>query len=601
MIKLETKSVVFSDSDSSFLYQEHKEHSSDYIDNVKGYCKSEESVEQGESIDTKTELHSSKEKVLDAGITITKDNTDKYPGDVFQEIAPLRNNRFEALNFPNPALFVSFYNANIRSGLVTLYDWQTTTLEEMGLTYIANDPYKLCLVTCNGSGKDAFIIASAVTWFCGCKIRSRCIVTSSSGVQLTSQTEGYIRSLCQSVNEYHNAEIFTIRQRLITCNLSGSEIRLFATDEAGKAEGYHPMDPNAEMMIVVNEGKSVSQEIHDALRRCTGYNYWLEVSSPGESIGFFYNAFKTWKRVKVVNTFMCPHLSAAEREQDKLDWGEDSPLYRSKHLALFTSVGGETIISRDFVISLLNRNYEHLFKDFEISVGIDLAAGGDETVITFVHGNKCIKEKAFIEADTETTADILEQTLINARIKKDHQYINADDGGVGKSIIDKLVRRGWNINRVNNQSPAIYKRQFGNRGAENWYRVKRIIEEGFFDVSTISEKTRDQLCERRYKKTLNSGRLFLESKKDAKAEGRKSPDRADALVLALMFRSIDDFIEAKTNKIDDRNKLRFNSQKELLEYYENNIQYGKDDPITWTRKSDNDKRCFGSINVALEQ
>lgn len=565
-------------------------------DNVRSSVESYNRQIEPNGIDTSL-YNIPKEDSVSNNTTITNANANIYPGDLSEVITPVKET-WEALQFPNPALFVSFYNNNIRSGKVTLYSWQTDRLEEMGHKYIANDPYKLCLVTCNGSGKDAFIIASAVVWFCGCKIRSRCIVTSSSGVQLTSQTEGYIRSLCQAVNEYHGVNIFTIRQRYITCNLSGSEIRLFATDEAGKAEGYHPMDPDAEMMIVVNEGKSVSQEIHDALRRCTGYNYWLEVSSPGESNGFFYNAFKSWKNVHVISTFMCPHLSVAEREQDKKDWGEDSPLYRSKHLALFTSVGGETIISKDFVDSLLHRNFEHCFKEFAITVGIDLAAGVDETVVSFVHGNKCIKEKAFVEADTEVAADIIEQTLKDMKIPKDHPYINADDGGIGKSIIDKLVHRGWNINRVNNQSPAISRRQFGNRGAENWHRVKRIIEEGFFDVSSLSAKTIEQLCERRYKKVMTSGRLFLESKKDAKAEGRRSPDRADALVLALMFRNLDDYYDAKNISTSISNRPKFNSQEELCRYYEENVQYDKNDPANWKHEESGEK-CYGSLDVAL--
>src|SRR5690606_11698247 len=96
-----------------------------------------------------------------------------------------------------------------------------------------------------------------------------------------------------------------------------------------------------------------------------------------------------------------------------------------------------------------------------------------------------------------------------------------------------LVRRGWHINRVLNQSAAINKKNYGNKGAENWYRVKRIFEEGFFDVRSVSSITQEQLYNRRYKQALTGQRIFLESKKEAKANGRPSPDRADALILCF--------------------------------------------------------------------
>lgn len=532
-------------------------------------------------------------------------NNSSYAGDAYEDITPVRG-IFEKMDFKDPATFVCYFNEKLRNGVFNLHAWQVEELEKIGnAKATANNPYKLCLVTCNGSGKDAFIIASTVVWFAVCKIRSRSIVTSSSGVQLTSQTEGYIRSLCQVVNEYWGQEIFRIRQRYITCRLSGSEIRLFATDEAGKAEGYHPMDPDAEMLIVVNEAKSVSEEIHGALRRCTGYNYWLEISSPGETAGFFYKAFCNWPNVRVVNTYMCPHLSASEREQDKIDLGEDSALFRSKHLALFTSTSAETVIAREIVDSVLKLVFDNSpYTEFDKRVGIDLAAGGDENCVTMVQGVKILKEIAFRETDTEITADRIDHILsYDLKLQKTHDFIFADDGGVGKAIIDKLVRRGWRIHRVLNQSAAINKSQFGNRGAENWYRVCRLIQEGFIDLTGASNKTIEQLTSRKYRKVNTSAKLYLESKADARANGRPSPDRADALVLCYSGVSLNDYIDVKEakNKKPEKKEKRFTSMQELMEYYENEEVFSQfDDDISRPKHyPSNSSRSFGSLNATL--
>src|SRR5215813_3894263 len=134
------------------------------------------------------------------GNGVSFSSSKEYPGDKIETIEPLRVEGWQKLDFPDPALFLCFYHKDIAEGHVTLHDWQTEFHEFCaGQKATSQEPLKYCLATCNGSGKDAFIIAGWSAWFCACKIRSRVIITSSSGVQLTAQTENYIRSLCQKV------------------------------------------------------------------------------------------------------------------------------------------------------------------------------------------------------------------------------------------------------------------------------------------------------------------------------------------------------------------------------------------------------------------
>lgn len=533
-----------------------------------------------------------------------------YPGDQEDITAtPLKSGKFSRLPFQDPAELLYFFDPNMYpKGDIQLYQWQTQTLIDLA-TANPNKlhPHKFCLCAANGSGKDMFIVAPFAIWFALTKIQSRCIITSSSGTQLTSQTETYIKTLAEHVNNFFGEEYFRIRQRYIKCRLTGSEIRLFATDEAGKAEGYHPMVPDGEMAIIVNEGKSVTEEIHQALRRCTGYNYWLEVSTPGEPMGFFYKAFTNWAYKRRITSYDCPeHLSLEDIEEDKKESGEHSAFFRSKHLALFTSLGGEVIIPMELVEQLFSNPPRYsLTGEWETRVGIDLAAGGDENCVTFVKGNKVLKEKAFRETDTTITADRIEQILLDNGIKKNSQFIFADDGGVGHSIIDMLVRRGWNINRVLNQWQAINKRNFGNRGAENWYRCKRFFEEGLLDITALSKETREQIYNRRYKQGLIGARIILEKKSEAKANGRPSPDRADALMLALTGLVIDDFLKAQnedsTDPLVKDGERRIKSNEELLDYFRENIQYASFNGIDVKKHSGGGtgKRIFNSLKQAM--
>lgn len=527
------------------------------------------------------------------GETINNEMRDSdYAGD-YEELTESRlEETYRCLNFQHPAQLAAFYSKHINAAVdgVSLHAWQVEVSEQFGAVKPTQQhPHKFCLCACNGSGKDAFVIAPFVAWFALTKIKSRCIITSSSGAQLSSQTESYIKAICQSINEFHGEEIFRIRQRYIRCQLSGSEIRLFATDEEGKAEGYHPMEPNTEMAIIINEAKSVAPEIFRALRRCTGYNYWIEVSTPGAPHGDFFKHFSRWQHKRHVSTFDCPHLSAEEREEDKAEFGEHSSIYRSKHLALFTSEEGETVIPVELVDRCREFSKRGLIRrqhpEWPDRVGIDLAAGGAENTIVITKGN-CIRKKLYFrERDTIITAQRINQFLLDALISKESENIFADDGGIGRAIIDMLVNMGWRIARQNNQSAASDKKAYSNKGAQNWFRAKRLIESNIWlfdpalDDDSYTNETNGlyaQLSNRYYKQQETQGKIALESKGEAIANGRPSPDRADAFVLSLTGLSVSDFTgtaddETKDNAKQLKYRKGFKTTDEIVAWHEEEV------------------------------
>ena len=479
------------------------------------------------------------------------------------------------IDFPNPALFLAFFDKSIADGEVKMHPWQLEVNSDLAPQEkpTSTKPLKYYLVAANGSGKDAFVIAPFAAWFIFCKIKARCIITSSSGGQLSSQTETYIKSMCEKVNQFFGTQVFRIRQRYIRCLATGSEIRMFATDEAGKAEGYHPIEPNAEMAIIKNESKSIAEDIHRALKRCTGYNYWLEVSSPGLPQGAFYYAATKWPHGRKITSYDCPHISEEERESDKIELGEHSAEYRSKHLAEFTSSAVDVVVPSELVNKLnLNPPLQRA-TGLGKRVGIDLAAGGDETTICITDSGYTLKEKWFKEKDTTVEAEIIATFLKDNGIPKDHPYIYADDGGIGHAIIDMLIRDEWKINRVRNDAAALNKKRFGNRGAELWFNVKRVFEEGIIDVRPLSNKTLEQLGSRRYRQVAG-GRIFLQSKREAKSQGFNSPDRADAYVLSFCGLTILDFVDA-TVSVERVQKVKLLTPDAVAEYYETNLYSGE--------------------------
>jgi len=518
----------------------------------------------------------------------------------------------QTLDFEDGSELVSFFDQHINKGTVTLHPWQVEVNEQLAASKATSKhPYRFCLCAANGSGKDLFVIAPFAMWFILTKIEALVIITSASGIQLTNQTENYLRSLGNKVNafyrEQYGTDILKIKQRYIRCLLSGSEIKMFATDEEGRAEGYHPMRPNAEFAIIVNEAKTVAPGIFRALRRCTGYNYWLNVSTPGlVPAGDFYNSWLNWKHRRRVTKYDCPHHADDDFEQDKKELGEHSALFRSKWLALFTTVDGDTIIPAGAIEKLKNKIKDKQMlsrcQHWPIRVGLDLAAGGDEVVVAAFRGNKQIGMWHWREKDTTKTVDKIEDILTHElNLKKDHNTIYADDGGVGRAMIDMLKRSGWiNIRRVLNQSAAKNKGIYRNRGAELWYNVRRLIEEGILWLLP-DEKLWSQFATRRYKKVGEGAavdKVQLESKLAAKAEGLPSPDRADATVLALTgltyvsFYNAELVVKTHAEKLD---KVQMNLEK--MRRHVDDVAYSGEFPDDPRRQ----QPIKGSLKVLLKQ
>jgi hypothetical protein len=516
---------------------------------------------------------------------------------------PLLNN-WQKLEIDNALDFLCLFDPNINEHKMTLHKWQAETLLELSEGKASSKhAFKYCLCAANGSGKDAFIVAPWALYFICCKIRSLVIITSSSGSQLTSQTESYIASLAINVNNYAIAifgqPILKIRQRHITCLLSGSEIRLFATDEEGKAEGFHPKDFDSEFCVIVNEAKSVAPEIFRALRRCTGFSHWLNVSTPGQPQGDFYDSFELWPNKRRVTYFDCPHQSPEEFEYDKRTLGEHDPWFRSKWLAEFSFTGGKYVISSERLATLRKLNLfdkiRWIKKDAPIRIGIDIAlsTAGDESVISAFRGNKQIAQTFHRIKDATLLADALEQDLNRLRVPRDSEHIYMDDGGVGRALIFMMRRKGWNVKQVRNNSPSKNKKQFRNRGAELWHKFSRLVEEGAI-ILIDDDLLYSQLSARKFKETdAGIDRLQLESKETAIARGMKSPDRADAAVLAWTGEPLDSYLDEiaqqpEIPEVDNR------TDEEKLSDLEEKV-FGDAFKV---RKN---KRVFASLNVLLGQ
>jgi hypothetical protein len=309
----------------------------------------------------------------------------------------------------------------------------------------------------------------------------------------------------------------------------GGFISVFSTDQPGRAEGFHGT-AQAPLMYIIDEAKSVSDQIFAASDRCTA-QYRLFASSTGSPAGRLYDCFNRLKEFYYgirITSFECPHIQEETRERDKKMWGESDPWYRSRHLSEFSD--DETfpkIVKPQWIRGCWTEPPVH--KPANKRAFCDFAAGGAENVIAVVDGNKVFIGAAWRETDTVQAARQFRREF--ERLGLNQGQVFGDDGGLGTVMIDQIAELGFQVIRIRNEAEASDPEHFANLGSEMWYGAARRIEKRevilpedkvFFDQAIARRRDYDA-----------KGRLIAESKKKLSARGVESPDRADAVFGAL--------------------------------------------------------------------
>lgn len=510
--------------------------------------------------------------------------------------------------FRNPFELLVFYDKNFLDGVYNLYPWQIEILKKFGEDVPADDMIRMAVIAANGSGKSQFILAPCAIWMATVFEQSLSYVTSSSASQLDTQSERFMDSLIDKMNKAHreisNQDVWKAikRQKIFLPNKS--HIDLFATDEPRKAEGKHPLTPDGEFAIFVDEGKSIEPNIYGAIDRCIGATRRLDISSAGGCHGHFYDVCTKpelgWWTRKIVYTD-CPHIRQTEAKQLITKHGLFDPLVRSILFSEFTSVDEATIINRDIYdrcLKLFKTDKSRINIFGNRRMGVDLSAGGDEQVGSVWEGNLQLALETCRITDTAQGAKEVIHWAEKWNIKAQDVYIEYD--GFNRGIVDNIIDKGWLVNKIVSNAKADDFRRYQTRGTELWFNFKRFVEEGYAGLLP-DQQLKDQFCSRYYKTSLTNGKIQLESKSEARAKGHPSPDRADATVFAWAgCPTIDSYIIEYINKRIVENvkygrKVRASEVEEVVEEW----TYGDKSFFTerpGSAKSKNINACLSEVS-----
>ncbi|MGW1463851.1 hypothetical protein ACWCPT_05785 [Streptomyces sp. NPDC002308] len=225
-------------------------------------------------------------------------------------------------------------------------------------------------------------------------------------------------------------------------------------------------------------------------------------------------------------------------EEKATEWGVDNPIYRAKVLGEFsTDAPNQVVRQSDVATCRAAADRRPPPEELEpIELGVDVGGGGDETVIRERRGRRAGREWS---AHTDRP-EVIAPLILRAIRESGATAVKVDSIGIGFGVIGELrnaASRGEHtahIVAVNVGERASEPDKFLNLRAEIWWSLGRgLSESGGWDLAMMdnADTTVAQLLEPRWD-TDPKGRIRVEPKDEIRKRLGRSPDNADALLLA---------------------------------------------------------------------
>lgn len=419
-------------------------------------------------------------------------------------------------------------------------EWQRDVLNDL-----AGHPF-VSVRSGQGVGKTS-LEAVAALWYLCCRPNPKVVCTAPTRQQLNDVLWAEIAkwlegTMVKNFLKWTKTKVYMI----------GYEERWFATARTAtkpeNMQGFH----EDYMLFIVDEASGVADDIMEAiLGTLTGLeNKLLMCGNPTRTSGVFYDShhkdrsdYKTHK----VSSYDSPRASKDNIERLIRKYGEDSDVVRVRVYGEFPKSEPDTFIHLEKVEAATMREVyidesgERVIPDdAPLEIGVDVARyGDDETVICPRIGNFVPFLKTYNKQDTMVTAGHVIKLAKELMLEygRPSCVIKVDDDGVGGGVTDRLrevvLEEGLYIDVIDchNGAAALNPEHYYNWGSESWATIRELLHDGEIEIPN-DEDLVGQLSTRKYTVT-SKGKIRLESKDEMKKRGLRSPDRADALVLAF--------------------------------------------------------------------
>lgn len=444
---------------------------------------------------------------------------------------------------------------------------------QMEVAYDLRDYPRVSVKSGQGVGKTG-VEAAILLWFLVCFPFPRVVATAPTKQQLHDV-------LWSEVDKWmNNSPLLPILLKWTKTYvyMKGYEKRWFAVARTAtkpeNMQGFHEEN----MLFIVDEASGVADPIMEAITGTLsgGNNKLLLMGNPTRTSGVFYESHTADRVLYRCHTVNAEHSSRTNKDNIaamKRKYGGDSNVVRVRVYGEFPTQEDDVFIpisyleascSTDLSTATAKALGEHrndhgekipidVSEVYRIDIGSDVARFGDDKSCIGYRINEVVKIfKKYNGQDTTWTASNI--ALLYKTLKQKYKYrgqipVKIDDGGVGGGVVDQLrsyqrsdpdLYRDMVIIPVNFGQP-IKHRHYADSTTYMMGVVRELIapydEDGNeHKPELILPDDNDligQLSCRKYFFTSN-GKQKVESKKEMKDRGLRSPDEADCILLVCL-------------------------------------------------------------------
>jgi hypothetical protein len=386
----------------------------------------------------------------------------------------------------------------------------------------------------HGIGKTA-AIAFLILWFMHTRAPAKVLLTGSKFEQLKMTTWAELGMWFRQAACLHDEFEYTAERYFNKRAPQEYFCQIVTATQGESITGFH----GEHILVLVDEASGEQiDKIRDALMGCLTRpdNHILYMGNPTRTQGAFFDAFHTDRNLWTTMTFNAEQSALVP--PDKLAYWKSrynptSPVYMVRVLGEFPPANPRAIMSWSDCQEAAERDVQ---PSGPVEVGVDPAFEGDDLATI------CVRQGyvAFpIITHPKTTPSELNRHVLDAirdaRAKTDYKArirVKVDcHGGYGSTLVEAM-----SLNTTDNlevvpiySGSASSNKEYKNYGTEMWFNVGSMIKQMKIPQD---EFLLEELSSREWK-PADLTVVTMEPKVEFKKRLSRSPDRADALILAF--------------------------------------------------------------------
>jgi hypothetical protein len=308
------------------------------------------------------------------------------------------------------------------------------------------------------------------------------------------------------------------------------------------------------VLVLIDEGAGVPELLYQAAASLAANedSRILAIGNPTDPLSYFAKICKPgsgWRVIPIdglespnfteepIPEELRPYLLSHTYEKELRDeFGEDSPVYQVRIRGRFPENAEDGVILYSWLTGKCqNTEYEPKWDD--VHLGLDVGAGGDETNI-WGRAHRVAFSRPGWKAKTPEWTDAVNIALKAIR-ESDAKRIKIDMIGVGWGVYGRLKELyadgtiACEPIGVNVGEAATEPEKYAKLRSQIWWEVGRgNAEAGSWDLTNVPDTVLAQLISPKYKRDT-ANKIQVEPKANTRKEIGRSPDDADALLLAF--------------------------------------------------------------------